>query len=389
MSWPGHRDSDIDFYLMIIGSYPEVLRPHVIVLSRDRKPEAILVGRLERKQLAFKVGYMRPFRRWARCLTFVYGALRGNASPENTRILVGEVMNCLKRDEADVAMLFFVPLDTDLYQCAVKMPSLLCRDLRPASQEHYVMQLPDSIDDLFHRMSNERRKKLRRKIKKFESDPAAPLRVVHYRSESDLEALIRDAEEIARKTYQRGLGAGFADTPIVRERLQLAARRGWLRAFVLYLGERPCAFSIGMLYNETFLGEYVGYDPEFRRSSPGMFLLMRVVEGFCNRQDGDQVKHMDFGPGEAEYKAALCDKNWLEAIVYIFAPTGRGLTLKLMRTSASILDRAARRVLQSSRLLPWLKRSWRNRLAHRDDSGDADSAAERETHPEPAAPRQS
>src|ERR1700683_2864939 len=42
--WPGHRDSEIDFYLMILRSYPEVLRPHVIALYRNEQPEAILIG---------------------------------------------------------------------------------------------------------------------------------------------------------------------------------------------------------------------------------------------------------------------------------------------------------------------------------------------------------
>src|SRR6202012_1412454 len=95
-SWPGHRDADMDFYLMIVGSYPEVVRPHVVVLYRDGMPDAILVGRLEQKQLAFKVGYFNVFRRRARCLTFVYGAIHGNASPENSRALVAEVMRSLK-----------------------------------------------------------------------------------------------------------------------------------------------------------------------------------------------------------------------------------------------------------------------------------------------------
>ena len=47
--WPGHRDSDIDFYLMINQAHPEILRPHVIALYRDGKPDAILIGRLDKK----------------------------------------------------------------------------------------------------------------------------------------------------------------------------------------------------------------------------------------------------------------------------------------------------------------------------------------------------
>ena len=51
MRRPGHRDSDIDFYLMIVQSYPEVSRPHVIALYCNDRPEAILIGRMEEKKL--------------------------------------------------------------------------------------------------------------------------------------------------------------------------------------------------------------------------------------------------------------------------------------------------------------------------------------------------
>lgn len=83
--WGGHRDSDIDFVLTIIESYPEALRPHVISIYRDGQPDAILIGRLERKRIPFKIGYLKVFRPWARCLTFVYGALRGNAYSKTRR----------------------------------------------------------------------------------------------------------------------------------------------------------------------------------------------------------------------------------------------------------------------------------------------------------------
>jgi CelD/BcsL family acetyltransferase involved in cellulose biosynthesis len=148
----------------------------------------------------------------------------------------------------------------------------------------------------------------------------------------------------------------------VRMRLELAARKGWLRAYVLYVGDEPCAFWIGMLYGEIFVGEYTGYDPAFRDFSPGMFLMMQVIEGFCGGVQ-DTVKEVDFGLGNAEYKAALCGKNWIEASVFIFGPTLRGVALKGMRTMTVMVDVFARRVLASTKLLPRLKRAWRDRLA--------------------------
>lgn len=363
MGWPGHRDSDIDFYLMILQAHPEILRPHVVALYRDGRPDAILVGRLDKRQLTFNVGYFRGVRAWARCLTFVYDAIHGNASPENAQILLQEVMNCLKRGEADVAALEFVPLDSPLYDLALSLPNLFSRDTLPAAQGHDMLMVPDSIEEVYRRMSSVRRKHLRASVRKLRTHPAGEPRIVCYQHESELDLLFRDAEEIAKKTYQRGLGAGFADSPAVRMRLGLAARKGWLRANLLYLGGRSTAFWIGMLYGGTFVSEYMGYDPEFRQFSPGMFLIMRVIEGFCNHANGDTVKELDFGLGHAEYKTMLCSKTWLEARVYIFSPTLKGLALKSIRTTTGVIDGSARKLLVSAKLFPRLKRAWRDRLA--------------------------
>ncbi len=365
-AWPGHRDSDIDFYLMILQSYPEVVRPHVIALYRDGKPVAILVGRLERKRLSFGVGYYLPvFRPWARCLTFVYGAIHGDASPQNTDLLVRAVLNCLKQGEADLALFESVLLDSPLYQFSLQVPGILSRDTYPPSEGHDSMVVPGSIDEVYRRMSSNRRIKLRSRVRKLQENPAGTPRIVCYRTISKLDRLFADAEEIARKTYQRGLAAGFGDNPRVRKRLELGARKGWLRAYLLYLGNRPCAFWIGMLYDGTFVGEYTGYDPEFRQWSPGMVLIMRVIEGFCSRANGDIVTELDFGPGHAEYKAALCSKYWQEASVFIFSPTVKGLLLKLMRATTRVAEGIARRILASTKFLPRLKRAWRDRLAKR------------------------
>jgi CelD/BcsL family acetyltransferase involved in cellulose biosynthesis len=87
-----------------------------------------------------------------------------------------------------------------------------------------------------------------------------------------------------------------------------------------------------------------------------------VIEGFCTGTGDDVVKELDFGLGDAEYKAALCSRGWLEASVYIFAPTLKGIGLKGMRATARAVDGAARKLLVSTNLLPRLKRLWRDRL---------------------------
>jgi CelD/BcsL family acetyltransferase involved in cellulose biosynthesis len=171
--------------------------------------------------------------------------------------------------------------------------------------------------------------------------------------------LIQKAEEIAKRTYQRGLGVGFQDNEEMRRRLHLCAEKGWLRAYVLHLGDTPCAFWIGTLYQGSFCSDYLAFDSRFGAYSPGTFLLMKVVEEFCTAR----VKEVDFGFGEARYKEQFGNSPSVEASIFVFAPNPKGALLNAIRTSTGLADNLAKKILGGTKLLPIVKKLWRSRLA--------------------------
>jgi len=81
-SWPGNRDSDIHSFLMFLRLNPGIVRPHVVVVYRQGRPDAILVGRIEQGEIRCRLGY-HQMGFGARIMYFVYGGLRGNPSEEN------------------------------------------------------------------------------------------------------------------------------------------------------------------------------------------------------------------------------------------------------------------------------------------------------------------
>src|SRR5579884_3062210 len=54
-SWPGNRDSEIDFYLTVLRNNSATIRPHVLLVERACQPDAILVGRIDRRKMDFSV----------------------------------------------------------------------------------------------------------------------------------------------------------------------------------------------------------------------------------------------------------------------------------------------------------------------------------------------
>jgi len=99
-----------------------------------------------------------------------------------------------------------------------------------------------------------------------------------------------------------------------------------------------------------------------------MFVMLNVIETFCNGTSGDTVREVDFGFGNAEYKSALCNSSSVEASVFVFAPTLRGIRLNLIRTAAQSLDRVARKTVARANWLQKIKKIWRDRLSKRAEN---------------------
>jgi hypothetical protein len=359
-SWPGNRDSDIYSFLSFLQSYPATVRPHVLAVYRQGRPDAIMVGRIDKGKIRCRLGYLEMGFR-ARIMCFVYGALRGNPSQENSELLVNEILRSLSFGEADVAYLNFLRQGSDLCQLAMKKPGLLTRDHVRSTQMHFGATLPGTVEELYRSLPAGLRGFNKTKHNKLRREFAGRIEIKCFREVGELDAMLRDVEQVAKTSYQRGLGVGFIDSPKMREGLRLKAEKGWLRAYVLYLAGRPCAFWVGDMNQGTFGGDYVGYDPEFGKYSPGMFLLTNVIEGFCNgsRQG---VTALDFGPGNAQYKELLSNQRWQETSVYIFAPSLRGISLNLVRTIVVGMDQTIKKALARTDLLRRIKKAWRARV---------------------------
>lgn len=356
-SWPGNRDSDIHSFLSFLRSNPATVRPHVLAVYRQGRPDAIMVGRIDHGEIRCRLGYLEMGFR-AQIMCFVYGALRGNPSEDNCELLVDEILRSLSLGEADVAYLNFLRQGSDLCRLAMKKPGLLTRDHLCITQMHFGVTLPDTVEELYRSLPAGLRGFNKTKHNKLRREFAGRIEIKCFREVGGLDAMVRDVEQVAKTSYQRGLGVGFIDSPKMREGLRLKAEKGWLRAYILYLAGRPCAFWVGDMNQGTFGGDYVGYDPEFGKYSPGMFLLTNVIEGFCNGSR-EGVKALDFGPGNAQYKELLSNQRWQETSVYIFAPSLKGIILNLVRTIVVGMDQTIKKALARTDLLRRIKKAWR------------------------------
>lgn len=356
-SWHGHRDADFDVYRTLLGCRSDAAEPHILVVERDRRPDAILVGTTHSATVSERIGYWTIPMGQVRVLSFQYGGFLGNQSEENSKLIISAVEQSLRAGVADAAILSYVREDTPLRQSATHCSSLLMRDHFPTKHSHSLMVLPSRVEALYEGLSSEHRWKLRRDAKRFRA-AFADLKITRFASPDHLEELFRDVEEVAASTYQRGLSVGFSSSQTIRKLLSLQAKQGWLRGYVLYAGNRPCAFWIGCIYDGTFLSDYLGHDASYAKYSPGSYLLMHAMEELCR----EGVTAIDFNIGEALYKQRFGNRQWNENTIYLYAPTWMGMRVKTLRTVAVFIDSTAKSLL-GTKLSGRVKRMWRNRLA--------------------------
>jgi hypothetical protein len=354
-----HPNGDIDQYLTVLNSNKNIVRPHVIVINRNGNPSMFAVGRLENRHFNFKVGYKSIYNPVVRALTIVYGGVLGDTSQSNCTILVSELIKFLRTREADVAILNSIEFDSELFKVAGKMPGIFNRDHNPVINSHWKMAIPKTIDHFLENVgTHKKRNQLKRYQKVLEKEYPGDILIRKFTDVEQVQMLCNDVEEVAKKTYQRGLGVGFSNNYEDKQLVNLSVKHGWLRGYVLYIKQEPIAFWLGNYYGGTFYINFTGYDPKYSKYDPGMVLFLKVLEDLCEIG----AKNADFGFGDAFYKKLFSDVNYQEATVYIFAVSLKGLMLNGVRILANTSSKIAGAILRGTKVEGRIRKIWRDRI---------------------------
>ena len=272
--------------------------PAALIAANTGGPVAYMPFVLRLSNLALKLGPLKVLKLPCRQLRLM-GVSRRDGSDE---AVLDALFDCLlSHFRWDVADICDFPKDDFLFP-------YLASDRRLPRHGLHIMNTvyePRHIDIkgtydgyLKSQFTYETRYNLRRKRRLLEA--SAPTTLRRYTSGDNVEEFLREAERIAVKTYQRRQGlATIAHNPEMRRRLEFQAERGWLRSYLLFSGDHPCAYCYGTLYRRTFSYAIIGYDPGFRRFSPGSVLLCMILEDLFGT---GVAQDLDFGITSADYK---------------------------------------------------------------------------------------
>jgi hypothetical protein len=354
-----HPNADFDFFKLILAQRPEILRPYVILVLKEGKPVSLLAGRVEDSAFEIKIGYKTLCRPRVRRITIICGGFMGDESKPVARIIVGRLLQSLGEENADLLSWHGVQWDSPARMLLKSIPGFLCKDYLNEVNEHWKMRLPDSVAALLdEKMNKKHRYWARRTLRMLEKDFPNAVQRVCFKTPAEVTRLFNDVVRVASKTYHWGLGGGFQDNNESLRRLQLAAEKGWLRGFVLYIRDEPKAFWLCTVYKQTVHLDFTGYDPDLRKYELGTALFLHAIDALGK----EGVEHLDFGLGTAFYKERFGDDCVQQTTPSVFAMKPRSILLNGLNLMIRGSENCVRSCLAGLGLEQKLKRVWRTCL---------------------------
>jgi hypothetical protein len=355
-------DADIDRFLSVVESFSDDVRPCVLLLKCEGLPAAMIIGRIEKHQLALRLGYKSLFKPTLRCLSVVYGGILGQPEGDCCSLLVGALLDQLRSREIDLIFFNNLRTSTALYEAVRKTPCFFTRGYFPTVNKHRRMSMPDEMDQFYEACSRGHRGSLRRAVRKYEQQYPGRDNFIKYASEDEVDDFVRIAAGVSSKTYQHALGVGLVNDEQTISRIRTAAKHGWFHGGILFAGDEPCAFQLGLCYKQIYYLVNLGYDPALKRHRVGTNLFLKVLESLC---EDDSVHMFDFYFGDAEYKKRYGTTHWPEACIYIFAPRMYPVSVNALRCAVAGVNTTLGYVVNKTGVQDWIKRKRRNMLLAR------------------------
>ncbi len=178
--------------------------------------------------------------------------------------------------------------------------------------------LPTSWDDYLAGLSRSRRETLRRKRRKFESQPGARVRVID--DPAELDAAFERLGELHRKRWQgRTAIPGFTSTAyrgFHRELMHALLPQNRLRLMALEVQGEAIAMLYGLRWRGVFSFFQGGFDPDQAALSPGDVIMAYAVE----QAIAEGCTAFDMLKGDHDYKRQFFKQTRHTAELRAFRP---------------------------------------------------------------------
>lgn len=286
--------------------------PLLIQLTNSEGKNIFINGNIENVNYSPKIAYftLRLIRFKKRCFRVRPYAMLGDISDYETAGAIETALNTYcRKNKIDYVSFSLLSKESIISKYILKLKNPLKKDLTPLIEDHFLLVIPESLEDYFKKKDAKSRYNLKRIMKQVNDTYKDNISIKIFTAPEDVEVFCEHAELIAQKSHLRPLNAGFRSTQNMIKKKRILANIGFFHSYILYLDGKPSAFINGILYKRNFLTEHIGFDIQYEKLSIGSYLLLKVIEDIASNKYADTI---DYSFGSDSYKkrfSSLCHED--------------------------------------------------------------------------------
>jgi hypothetical protein len=358
-------NADIDYYKALISSSDNNVRPCILTIWENNSITALLIGRLEKRSINITIGYKTFFAFELDSLTIIYGGILGELRAEILAVFFEKINQLFSEKVASMVFVNFVDDRGIFFELVERWKTKSQLMIFGDKNLHWKMQCPESMDNYYKAISYKFRKNLNRARRKLNNSQSQKVNFRNYTQKEEVDIFLELAEAIAQKSYQRGIGVGFVKSQREESLTRIAANKGWMSSYVLFVNDSPIAFERIYNYKGTLYCQDAAYDPKFRSLEAGTNLFLHIVEQACQKKE---IKEIDFGFGDAEYKRRFGSTHWCERQLYMFDKSLKNYFIYFLFNITRNLNSKLKAYSQKMGIMQTIKREWRKILTPKNSN---------------------
>ena len=352
-----HPNSDIDYFMaLMLSDKDNIIKPYIFVFKENGNVKAIIVGRIETKCITITIGYKKLFKFNVKAYTINNQGFLGSISEDVFSILRSQLEQLVNNKTVDIVFFSFIDTGSRIFELLKNNELKNFFVIWGDDNLHWKISNLDTFQKYMQSISYKFRKNLNRSKRKILNKNIC---IRNYTTLENVDQFLSFAEDIAKKSYQRGLGVGFINSSKDNMLTKVAARLNWLNSYVIFFDDTPVAFERIYLYDNKLFCQDAAYDPKYRDYDLGTNLFIYIIEeAFKN----PKKKEIDFGLGDAEYKRRFGNEYFCEKVLYLFARTNRTFVIFMLMKISKYLNENIKSYSNRYTIINSVKRMWRDYL---------------------------
>jgi hypothetical protein len=251
-------------------------------------------------------------------------------------------------------------INSEIFKIINSSNKFYYNDFTPNYVPHWKIDLPYSKEQLYRNMPKKLRHEILRKERRIQKKYNGKIIYRCFSRESEVHKLSKDIWKVAIKTYQRALEGFYQNNDEILNFLKISAKLNYLRASVLYIENKPCAYIVGLIYKNTFYISYSGYDSDFKFYSPGIILFNHILNEVFSEKI--KINVIDLGAGNSVFKTRFGNSYEQCITFYLFPKSLKGLFLNCTNTFVLRISNFILKLLALLNVDDKFRRVWRNHL---------------------------